>query len=703
MALINKIRQRAGIAIGFVAVAMGFFILGTDLISSNAGAGGGPNTIVGEIAGTEISQVQFQDKLDEIKFNFTQSNGRNPSDTEEASLRNQAWDGLIEDVAFTQQYNELGLQVSDNESIDMVQGKNIHPWVASQFANPQTGAVDRSLVNNFLRSTQNNPQQQAVWVNFENQMNANRLREKYDNLLGKTAYAPSAQAMVQYQAQTASANAKYLYIPFFAVSDSAVSISDSELASYLSSHKDEYKITASRDAKLVKFPIIPSSADTAYYFDEMADLKLDLQDSQDDSTFAAINSEGLTPFLSVKNNALPSALEGNNLSIGETYGPIMENGRLKLFKVADITEDPSGPVARASHILISAVETATNAEKAEAKKEANRILREIKRGASFSEMAREYGSDGTASQGGDLGWFDKQTMVQEFGDAVFNAKRTGLLPSVVQTKFGYHLIDVTATATNTLYKVAVVEREISASDETIDLAFRQADVFAGTTESLSSFEANVTEKSLTSETVSKVNPNDQTVAGMQKARNLVRWMFGDDADIGDVSDVLEIDNNYVVAVMTGAREEGYASLADVKEQVRLKVANQKKGKVIADKLAGMTGSLDEIANAYGSDANVFTASDLKMNTNSLTNVGFSPIAVGKIFALAPGSKTAPFSDESNGVLIAELIGKTEAPEIADYTTYQSQLTSTAGITTPGNVINAMKELAGIKDDRHKFF
>ena len=51
------------------------------------------------------------------------------------------------------------------------------------------------------------------------------------------------------------------------------------------------------------------------------------------------------------------------------------------------------------------------------------------------------------------------------------------------------------------------------------------------------------------------------------------------------------------------------------------------------KLQSMSGSLDEMAAAYGDDANVYTSSDLKLSSNTLPNVGFAPKAIGKAFAM----------------------------------------------------------------------
>lgn len=75
-------------------------------------------------------------------------------------------------------------------------------------------------------------------------------------------------------------------------------------------------------------------------------------------------------------------------------------------------------------------------------KQANDVLTQIKGGADFASMAKKYGQDGTASGGGELGWFGKGDMVPEFETAAFALKKGQLSPTIVTSSFGYHIIQV---------------------------------------------------------------------------------------------------------------------------------------------------------------------------------------------------------------------------------------------------------------------
>ncbi len=82
------------------------------------------------------------------------------------------------------------------------------------------------------------------------------------------------------------------------------------------------------------------------------------------------------------------------------------------------------------------------------REKAQKILDDIKNGASFEAMAAEYGSDGTASNGGDLGWFARGAMVPQFEEAAFALESGELSPELVETSFGYHIIRVDDKRTN---------------------------------------------------------------------------------------------------------------------------------------------------------------------------------------------------------------------------------------------------------------
>ena len=112
-----------------------------------------------------------------------------------------------------------------------------------------------------------------------------------------------------------------------------------------------------------------------------------------------------------------------------------------IIKVTDIK--PRVPKIKASHILISYMNSAGVADTAAAELTMDSVLTELKAGKDFAEVANRFSDDtGTKDKGGDLGFFERRMMVQEFDEAAFNLE-IGQVSDVVRTNFGLHVIKVT--------------------------------------------------------------------------------------------------------------------------------------------------------------------------------------------------------------------------------------------------------------------
>jgi NIMA-interacting peptidyl-prolyl cis-trans isomerase 1 len=99
----------------------------------------------------------------------------------------------------------------------------------------------------------------------------------------------------------------------------------------------------------------------------------------------------------------------------------------------------------AKHILIMHVESTAKPEgvnrtRAEALQRAREVLLKIRGGETFEEMVKQYTDEpGGVERGGDLGVFDRSTMVKPFADAAF-ALKVGEVSEIVETKYGFHII-----------------------------------------------------------------------------------------------------------------------------------------------------------------------------------------------------------------------------------------------------------------------
>jgi peptidyl-prolyl cis-trans isomerase D len=703
MALIKKIRQRTGLAIGVIAVGLIFFVVGGDLLGPNSAILGSSRTTVGEIAGEEISYEEYMQRVEQAKLSFQQNTGRNPSENELNSIREQAWQALIVERVFSEQYEELGLTVSDEELIDMVQGKNIVPELRQQLTNPETGEFDRQQLITFLQSLQGaDPQQQAFWAQQEKLFADARLRIKYDNLLGASDYATTAEGKMEHRMENMTADVAHLLIPYYAVADSLVSVSEKEMRDYLKNNREKFRVSTSRDLEYIQFGLTPSAEDSASTISEIRRLTEELRSSDNDSLFAFRNSEGAQPFRTVlPGETLPNELSSNvdNPEVGAVYGPYLTNRSSYVsYKISGQYEGV--PRMRASHILLS-TQGLDDAAKEEVRNQAQQVLEEVRSSGNFAVAAQQYGQDGTAQRGGDLGWFAREDFIEEFSEVTFSASTTGVIDRLVETEYGFHIIDVTELPQNLTYKLASIELELLPSDVTRNDIFRNADFFASNSSNASEFRANAEKEGYRIINVNGLSPNARNINNLTGAREVVRWAFTD-ASVGDVSEIFELDDAYVVALLTGETEEGYAELEDVQDQVMTLVRNEKKAQYIAEKIKGMA-TLEEMKNVFGDVASLGNTPDLKLSATVIPGVGYAPKAIGTIFGLGqPGTVSKPIQEDI-GVVVAKLNSVTPASEIGDYSRYQNQLTANSSQRASYMVMMALEELAEVKDYRYKFF
>jgi hypothetical protein len=105
------------------------------------------------------------------------------------------------------------------------------------------------------------------------------------------------------------------------------------------------------------------------------------------------------------------------------------------------TEGPGAEI-RASHILLTVPNNATQAQRDSIKAQAEAIQKRAAGGEDFAALARQYSKDPSAAQGGDLGFFGKGRMVAPFEEAAFKLQPNQISP-VVESPFGYHVIKMT--------------------------------------------------------------------------------------------------------------------------------------------------------------------------------------------------------------------------------------------------------------------
>ena len=192
---------------------------------------------------------------------------------------------------------------------------------------------------------------------------------------------------------------------------------------------------------------------------------------------------------------------------------------LKLAKLHKYEMMPDSVEAR--HILLS---VNTQAELVAAQTLADSLKTLIENGADFAELARTNSTDqGSAINGGDLGWFSRNQMVKPFEDAAFNNKKGEV--TVVTSQFGVHVIQTTDRGKLVpQVQIAYITRNVIPSTKTYQNVYAKASEFAGNNTTREQFDAAVAEQKLTKR-VANVGENDRQIAGLENARTMIRAAY----------------------------------------------------------------------------------------------------------------------------------------------------------------------------------
>jgi len=707
MAIIGKIRKRSGLLIILIGVAIAGFVLQ----DAFQGTSGFRNIDFAEVDGEKISYRDFDKKVEEqIEQIKAQQQKENLTSQEIFQVRQSVWNQMVNDILMGKEYEKLSIEVSTEEMNDMFYGKFLHSFITQNFKNPNTGQVERQNVINYINNfDQLQPEQQKQWKAIEEYIKADRLRNKYNNLLTKSYYLPKAFLKRIYHSQNDKMKLRFVALDYSLVSDSTANITDKDYQAYYDEHKNEFEQEASRDIDYVMFDIQPSKEDIDNeikrcdnIFEEfktttnIPELVNSYSDSKYDSSF---KKKGTLPFF------IDSMMF--NSPIGTNYPPRLENGVIQFAKLVDVQMRPDS--MKASHILF-AYQGAYGAREAKrSKDEAQKIADSIKMVVQkdfnkFAEIALSLSDDPSAKENkGDLGWFIDQSMVAPFNDAVLKGKVGDIV--VVESVFGFHVVNITGKkAPEKKVRVAIITRKIEPSNQTYKNVFARANKFASENTSLEQFEASIKKEGLVKRTAEYIQPMSDYIPGVQNARELVRWAFNKETKKNEVSkQVFEFENMFIVALLKEVREKGIATLEQIKPRIEFMVKRDKKAAILLEK-ASSTISQNKDIYSFASKLNskVDTVDLLNFSSFNLGNRGYEPDVIGTSFATKINTLSKPIKGYS-GVYIVHTDEFEKAPETNDFTTILMQHRNNFEQKVNSNLFRAIQDKVEIIDNRMMFY
>jgi peptidyl-prolyl cis-trans isomerase D len=703
MAIIQKIRNRAGVLVSIIiGMALFAFILG-DFLTSGSKIMNRNRTVVVEINGDEIQIEEYQKKINELEeITKMQSNASSLDEQAMEKVKQSVWQEVTQDKVMEREYEKLGLTVHNDELYDLIGGEHPHPYIQQFFGDPKTGMVDKERVRQFLsqiNQVEDDNPNKKVWLYIEDLIYNDRELTKYRNLLLKGLYATSLETKRKASEFSKTVDFSYLVKKYSEMSDSTVSISESDVKAYYKKNKEAYKQKASREIKYVIWEVKPSQNDYAEAKKWTIDVAKELSNitAKDSWQYIQANSDEAPSTQNFSKGQLPARLDSFAFSstAGAIYGPYFENESYKLARLIDVVYTPDS--VKASHILLQP--TQENVQQVQSR--ADSILKAIKNGADFEALARKFSVDGgSRDKGGELGWFKEGRMTKPFNDTCFLGK-TGDV-KLVNSQFGIHIVRIEEQSKpSKKVEVGVLTRKVQPSEATDQVYYSQASAFGSTNNTASKFNSAVnTSKDLKVQTVS-VTTLDENLPDVDRSREIIRWAF--DSKQGEVTPkVYQFDNKYVFALLTKAREEGYAPIADVRNQILVELRRQKQAeKLIAEfNSAKSAGSLSSIAAKLGTE--VKTATNIRFTSYSVPGLGGEPKLIGAATSMEQGKVSQPI-DGTNGVYFVQ-VDKVSVPD-ENQTNYfnKSFIERSYMSKVYTGAILALDDMAKIKDNRINFY
>lgn len=341
------------------------------------------------------------------------------------------------------------------------------------------------------------------------------------------------------------------------------------------------------------------------------------------------------------------------------------------------------------------------------KLEAEEIKRMLDQGDDFEELAIAYSEDGSASSGGDLGWFGKGRMVKEFEDAAF-ALEVGEISEPVRTQYGWHLIkveDKKKDKDGEQVKARHILLKIKASAETLDQAYAGAqqirDALSGSDLAGAAEKQGVTVKN------TGLFDEESPIPDIGYVRNIVKFAF--DSEVGTVSPIFETDALVAIVKLIQKVPAGTSPLEDVSDLVR---------RDLIDFLAKQKCQLD--IEQIWNQINAGTAFDKAAQDNAyeiadtrdisregyIRGIGNVPQVIGAVFALEnPGDLSGPV-EYNKGWCIIKLLDRKGA-DLAKYGEVRDSLEQVLLQEKQRNIFNqwylSMLASANIEDYIDEFF
>ena len=704
MAILGEIRKRSWLLVGVIALALFAFLVNPDTIDKVFGKN--PN-ILGKVNGEEITRDEFNDQLF-ILQQQAQQQGQPAKGLEE-----QAWQLLVQSKLIKQQFEKMGLKLTDDVFWSQLQYDPIFAQ-NQQYFDEKGNFKLQEIKSEIEKAQTSNPENYGFWLKNRKAIEYRMMaRMFFSNVTaGITTSKKEAELMMKFRDEMANIDfVKVDYLEFSKKNN--VKVTTQDLADYIKQHPTRFKATASRNIAYAYFPATPSAQDDAATLNEINKLYLkgtdasngaeNFQNTKNDSMFVELNSD--VPFIPqyVSLNQIPQELKGKiaTAAIGQTFGPYKEQN---LYVVSKLLDKKASDSTLSKHILIAYKgaerSTATRTKEA-AKKTADSLLAVIKADpAKFAQGLKLSDEPNAVERNGSVGWTTPSSPFAP-GYLKFLADNAKGTTGLAETSFGYHIINVEDKKSGSMaYKIAHLAKNIKASDKTENKVLTQATRFIQQTEgkSFNQFKNLAEKNKYIFNNAKAVGRFQGTLPGLNtdKDADVITWAFDKKREIGD-TDIFTVEGSgdRIVAYVVGKQDEGLADPETVRDQIQPIVKNKLLAKKIVEKInAGKYTSLDQAAKAFGTSK----ASATVNLFNPGVNGAMEPKVAGAAFGVAANKLSQPI-EGMTGVylLVKKSVTTNKLP--GDIKQIVQAITQQNSQQFTGALLKSLQDNATIKDYR----
>lgn len=674
MASLNTLRTKFGAVLTVVIVlALLAFILS---LGPEMGFFGSNDPTVGVIDGNKVGYMEYIKTYDAVK----NGNGGDESSEEgAAALAGATWQELISKHFFAPQFDKMGVAVSQDERLAMLSGEYPSQVFYQAFADPQTGVYNAEAVQAFLSQVGNNPEMQAMWAYLNSQAMTNRMMGKYAGLIKAGTYANALEVAHGVKIANESRNGRVVAINYNTIADSLVKVSAADAKKYYEAHKEAYKKLPHRELSYVVFDVAPTQEDMLAVEAKVKAMGEEFAVAEDARAFIRKNMGQVAQSYA----QITDADEAVMLD-GKMYGPVLKSNEWVMSRALDVKMLPEA--IDLSHIVIPATDAAL----------ADSIVTVLKAGSDFAELAAAHSAyPATAQNGGALGSMPFSSLTTDLVKELADVKKGDIVKVAMGEVFQIFKVNsIEAKKKHALVGSIVVP--VEASSETRRNVHNAASILAVDGKgSLDNFTTAAAAAAVTSR-VARVSQGDRLINGLENSREIVRWANG--AKEGEISEIFNLGDAYVVAMLNVIDEDKYQPYDATREQaIMMTLRRDKKFEMLKEKYAGK--SIDEVAAESGVEAVPFQ--NVKFADFSIGDAMFEPAAAGAIAMSAQGEQGIVKGGSAAVVYVVdEVLTEAEARSAEEE---KARLQTTNENMSVQYAFGALQNMVEIEDLRGKYF